>query len=98
MTLPSSLNSGCVNALASLTASLMALIPVFMSFDQFSVDANLTTRLEQCSTKFSGRSASVQGRSEVQYSKPLLPAKLLRPGTGALHDSRAGQNLNLPRR
>ncbi len=43
MTLPSSLNSGWVKALASLTVSLMAEIPVFMFFLIFPVNENVTT-------------------------------------------------------
>src|SRR5580658_3123094 len=44
MTLPSSLKSGCVNALACFTASLMALIPVLM-FLQFFLGANYDKKM-----------------------------------------------------
>src|ERR1043166_3201230 len=47
MTFPSSLNSGCVNALASLTASLIALIPVLIFFRLYGQMDNESSRSVQ---------------------------------------------------
>src|ERR1017187_5461344 len=76
MTFPSSLNSGCVKALASLTASLMALIPVLMFLlNHFSVNANLTISWLLCSTKnIQTPSSNIQRNSKLQA--PIIPHAL----------------------